>query len=639
MIKLYFLKKKIIFLTIVYRNLFSCGILNTIVLNIQKLIRYQNLGGKTVKSFSISKLSTALVISILAVSLVGCSTTSTKVEESATETPVVTQPETTAVTEAMAPVQETVTTEEPVVAEEEVVAPVEEVVAEEEVVAPVEEVVAPVEEVVAPVEEVVAPVEEAPVEYPLGIEPIVKSDADFNSFDLFFVYTGDVEGTFNASETSVGYSRLSTMLQVGRSITDNILVLDAGNALSGSLVANETQGVAAGSLLYMLNYDAIAPQAGEYAFGEKALFSASSLAKEQSSLKVLSANTLDADAYLPFQPYQLYDFNGFTVCVVGLTSPVANVTDLTFDSDIVLQNAQLAVDTARQYADYVVVLGSMDKVSSKFICENINGIDLFIDGSNSAVESGTIVNGATIVSAGANMSSVGVVDVLVKDGTVSVVSPFQISAADVNDPANSALAAAYGITSIPEDSNVAAFIASEEAQVNDKLSAPVATAAKTYANDDASKKQTKLGSFVSAATTKATYANASILSSGLLAQAIEAGEVSTLDLNATVPSDSNAIVTEMTGAQIYAALEAAYASLPEGSDTFVQSDLKVIYNKYAKAGSRVLRVKLGNTNIDKDATYTIATDMNLVNAEGFDMGTKVGSGDSFTTIIIDALNN
>ncbi|MGH4036985.1 MAG: hypothetical protein ACRQFF_03965, partial [Sphaerochaeta sp.] len=75
------------------------------------------------KSFSISKLSTALVISILAVSLVGCSTTSTKVEESATETPVVTQPETTAVAEAMAPVQETVTTEEPVVAEEEVVAP------------------------------------------------------------------------------------------------------------------------------------------------------------------------------------------------------------------------------------------------------------------------------------------------------------------------------------------------------------------------------------------------------------------------------------------------------------------------------------------------------------------------------------
>jgi 2',3'-cyclic-nucleotide 2'-phosphodiesterase (5'-nucleotidase family) len=588
-----------------------------------------------VKSFSISKLTTGVLISLLAVSLVGCSTTSTK-SASSTEIPTVAQPEKEATqpqgdgSVLVAQVEEAVKEEAPVE-----VIPAEESVTEE---TPVEKEVTPVEKEKTPVEEEVSTMEEQ-INYPLGIEPIVMSDADYSVFDLFIVHTSDVNGTLDSSSDSVGYARLSTMMQVARSLTNNILLVDAGNALSGSVVADETEGETAGALLYMLGYNAFVPQVSDYAFDDSALLDAAKLAKDNSDLKVLSANTLDSEAYLPFQPYQLYDFNGFKVCVVGLTGPfVQDGVDFTFDSDIVLQNAQYALDVASQYADYIVVVGSMDTVSSKFICENLNGIDLFIDGANSVVESGTIINGATIVNTKANMAEVGVVDVVVKDGKVSSVAPISIMAKDVNNPANSALASAYGIVNIPEDSSIASYVSSQEEYVDAILSEPLANIPSTLDFTDSTKLKSSFAKFFVNNLVKTEGVDAAIVNGSVFTNSIDKGDVSKKDINAAIASDVDLCLTKMTGAQIYAALEVGYSTLPEGGQYFTQTNLSVIYNKYAKAGKRVLRVKLGNKYIDKDATYTVATDSTLCDAKsGMDMGTVVSNDASLVSTLANML--
>ncbi len=567
------------------------------------------------KSFSISKLATGVLISLLAVSLVGCSTTSTKVK-SAAETPTVAQPEKEAAQPKgdgsilVVPVEETVTEKAPVV---------EVIPAEETVLEVVSIVEAPVVVEEAPVVEV--------IEYPLGINPIVKSDADYPVFDLFIVHTSDVNGTGDSSSDSIGYAKLSTMMQAARSLTNNILFIDAGNALSGSIVNNETEGEISGALLYMLGYDVFVPQFTDYAFGDTALLDAAKLAKDNSNLKVLSANTLDSEEYLPFQPYQLYDFNGFKVCVVGITSPfVQEGVDFTFDSDTVIQNAQYALDIAAQYADYIVVVGSMDTVSSDYICKNLNGIDLFIDGSNSQVKNGTVINGTTIVNTEANMAEVGVVDVVVKKGKVTLVAPIDIMAKDVNDPVNSALASAYGIANIPEDSKVSSYISLQKDAVDAILSEPVANLPYSLSAVNSIKLKSSLAKFFVTGLTEFEGVDASIVSGGAFTQSIEKGYVSTKDINAAIESNTTLCLTEMTGAQIYAALEVGYATLPEGGRYFTQTDLSVIYNKYAKVGNRILRVKLGKKYIDKDATYKIATDSALYNGEhGFDMGKLVSA--------------
>lgn len=567
------------------------------------------------KSFSISKLTTGVLISLLAVSLAGCSTTSNK-KASSTENPVVSQLE----KEAIQPKGEGAS----------IIAPAKEIKAEDEKVET---------EITSQDNDEVASAKDEEIQYPLGINPIVVSDEDYSVFDLFIVHTADVEGQVQSSENSIGYAKLSTMMKAARSITNNILLVDAGNALSGSCVVDETMGETAGALLYMTGYDAFVPQVEDYAFGDKALLEAAKLAKNNTNLKVLSANTLDKNEYLPFQPYQLYDFNGFKVCVVGLTGPFNNKTiDFTFDSDVVLQNAQYAIDMASQYADYIVVVGSMDTVSSEFICKNINGIDLFIDGSKSSVESGTIVNGTTIVNTKAKMAEVGVVDIVIKDGKVTSVSPFDITANDVNNPKDSQLATAYGIVNIPMDSETSNYIDSQEEIVNMKLSKPVANLPNTLVAEDSNITKSTLAKFFVEGLTNIEGVDASIISGGSFLNSLMNGEVSTLDINNSIDSSKDICLTQMTGAQIYAALELGYSSLPEGSMYFPQTDLKVVYNKYAKPGKRILRVKLGKSYIDKSATYKIATDSSLCEGTStFDMGNLVSVGDSLNNMLLKML--
>jgi len=472
-------------------------------------------------------------------------------------------------------------------------------------------------------------------QYPLGIMPIVKSDANYPVFDLFVVHTSDTQGRVYGSKDNIGYARLSTMLQVARSLTSNVLVLDAGDTLAGSAIAEYSNGVAPAMLLDMLGYDAIAPASLEFKYSADTLAQAAAYAKQNSSLRVLSANILDDEKFLPFQPYQLYDYNGFVVAVVGLTAPVEDVDGINFTDDLVLQNAQYALDMAHQYADYVIVLGNMDGnkagISSELICQNLKGIDLFVDGSDSKIDGSKVVNGTTIVNSKENLGSVGVVDVVVKNGMAIGAYPFEITASDVTDPSNSDLASAYGIINIPEDSKVNHMLASFEEQIAPVLNTVIAKTTYTLSTSNIKKQPTSLSRLVCDALTSELGADATILQAGIFGQSIEKGDVTIADVRDAFTNDYTVCVKAVTGQEIYDALEKAYDALPAESDHYVLTDLKVVYNKYAKAGNRILRVKIGSMNIDKDATYKIVTtDMS-------DLGIKVSENDMILTYVKNAI--
>ena len=295
--------------------------------------------------------------------------------------------------------------------------------------------------------------------YPYGIKEIVKAEGH-DVFDLFVIHTADIRGHFEGSSESIGFSRLSTMLEEARSITKNILLLDAGNIMAGSSAVYNYYGETAGILLDTLKYDAIGVSEKEFNFGLDKLVEASKLAKELSDLKVLSANALDDDEYLYFQPYQVYNYNGFKVAVVALTD-VVDVDGINFDSDIIIDNAQAAVNIAREYVDYIIVLGNFGANSdiATPIIQHLNGVDLWIDGNNDDISSnGKIIGNTLLVQSGVNFSDLGVVDILVDNKEVKSENAFLINVSDVDDPVNSALANAYGIVYVPEDETVDSFI-------------------------------------------------------------------------------------------------------------------------------------------------------------------------------------
>lgn len=557
-----------------------------------------------------SKIVSIALVALLAIALVGCSTTSTVESVPEIVLPAA-APATPAPSPAPAPAPVPASADEPVA----------------------EEVV----EVVAP-----AVAEELADEYPFGVTPIVKNTQGDDVFDLFIIHTNDVHARVTAGEDDgAGYAKLATIIKTARSITNNVLVLDAGDVTHGTNFANLFNGATIGDLLIMSGYDAVAPGNHDFNYGIDNLLALSDAAEEVSDLKVLSANITDEDGYLLFQPYQLYDFNGFKVCVIGLTTPDTktkshpkNTEGVEFDNPVIYQNAQAAIDLAHEIADYVVVLGHIGTVAdgesgltSTIICENIDGIDLFVDGHSHSVLSGdNYVNGTLIVSAGEYMQNIGVVDILVKDGEVASEDAFLIASSDVLDPANSALAKQYGIVDVPDDPEVAAYIESVNEAIEARFGEVVATIPTDLdgERDHVRTRKTNLSAIVCDAITAETGADFTIVNGGGIRASLSAGDVTLGEVNAVLPFTNIVTVCEITGDEVYQALEHGYSMLPETNGAFSQTDLQVVYSESKPAGERIDEVLLDGEPIDRNAVYTVATnDFMAVGGDGYTMFGRV----------------
>ena len=509
----------------------------------------------------------------------------------------------------------------------------------------------------APVVAEVKPAKVEAVEYPLGVMSVVKNSAGDKDFDLFVVHTNDVHARITPSDGGMGYSKLATMLEVGRSITDNILLLDAGDVSHGTNLANLFEGETVGVLLDMLGYDAVAPGNHDFNYGYKRLVEAAEFAEEYSALRVLSANVVDEDGYLVFQPYQVYDYNGFTVGVVGLTTPDTktkshpkNTEGLTFLNKEILDLGQELVDIARNYVDYIIVLGHIgldpdgaSGLTSEMIVRSINGIDLFVDGhSHTTLEKGLKVNDTYIVSAGDYLRNVGVVEINVRGGKVVGTTPMLIPAKDVLNPQESDLARAYGITAVPNNAEVDEYVTYMQGQLNDVLNKVIAKIPMDLDGERANvrTRPTNLSKIIAAAMTAQSGADFSITNGGGIRASLKAGPVTVGDVVNVLPFTNILTVVEATGADVYAALEHGYRMLPDPNGGFAQTDLSVVYNRFAEPGKRIVRVLLNGKAIDKNKTYRVATnDFLAAGGDGYTMfGRVLVEGDLLSDILIKYLS-
>ena len=157
---------------------------------------------------------------------------------------------------------------------------------------------------------VAVPVPMVPAAPAIDKDIIVKSNDGLKEFDLYVVHTNDVHGRIEEGD-GIGYAKLATLVKMGRSVTDKDLLLDAGDVTHGTTLTNLFQGETAGVLLDMLGYDAVVPGNHDFNYGKERLIEAAKLAEKYSNIKVLSANILDENGQMVFQPYQLYYFDGF----------------------------------------------------------------------------------------------------------------------------------------------------------------------------------------------------------------------------------------------------------------------------------------------------------------------------------------
>ena len=508
---------------------------------------------------------------------------------------------------------------------------------------------------------VVEPAAEVPVVYPFGVDPVVKNTQGDEEFDLFIAHTNDVHGRIVEGEDgSMGYSKLSTLLKMARSITDNVLLLDAGDVLHGTNLANIFEGQTVAELLDMLGYDAVAPGNHDFNYGAERLEEIARWAEDNASYRVISANITDEDGYLIFQPYQIYDFNGFKVCVIGLTTPDTktkshpkNTEGLDFLNDVVIDNAQYAIDLAHELADFVVVLGHLGVVpdgesgiTSEYVCENLDGIDLFIDGhSHTVMDGGEVVNGTVITSTGNYLQNLGVVQIHVDGNDAEISDVFLIPAEDVIDPSSSELFASLGITSIPSDPDVEAYIAEKQAELDERFGAVIADLPMDLDGERANvrTRKTNLSKLICQAMTAESGADFTIVNGGGIRASLSAGPVTIGNVNDVLPFTNIITVCSITPAGVYEALEHGYSLLPEQNGAFSQTDLSVVYSASAPAGERIKKVILNGTVLDRNDTvteYKVATnDFMAAGGDGYTMfGNVLSEGSMLNEVFMDYIS-
>ena len=526
--------------------------------------------------------------------------------------------------------------------------------------APAEPEEAAVEPEIVVVEEAV-PAEPEEIVYPYGIEPIVKAEGDTDGFDLYIVHTNDVHGRIVAGEDgSMGYAKLDTLLKEARTVFPDILLLDAGDTLHGTNLANMFEGQTVLEIMDMLGYDAMVPGNHDFNYGYERLAEAAEWAEDNASFRILGANITDEDGYMLLQPYQIFDYNGFKVCVLGLSTPDTktkshpkNTEGIEFLHQAVIDNAQYAIDLAHEYADFVIVLGHMGVVpdgesgiTSEYICENLDGIDLFIDGhSHTVMDGGEMVNGAMITSTGQYLNNVGIVEVHVdEDNNAEIENAFLLSAEEVLDPSTGSMLRYYGINEVPDDPEVDAYVAEKNEELDAILSEVVANIPMDLNGEraDVRTRKTNLSKLICEAMTAESGADFTIMNGGGIRASLKAGPVTLGDINNVLPFTNTITVCRITPAGIYAALEHGYSLLPEQNGAFSQTDLSVVYSAKAPAGERIKRVYLGDELLDKtdDSTeYLVATnDFMAAGGDGYTMfGKVVTEGSMLNEVFIDYL--
>ncbi len=525
-------------------------------------------------------------------------------------------------------------------------------------------VTAPAEAEEVPAAVVDVPVEEASeeeIEYPFGIEPIVKAEGDTDGFHLYIGHTNDVHGRITAGEDgSMGYAKLDTLVKTARGVTDNILLLDGGDTLHGTNLANMFEGQTVLEIMADIGYDAMVPGNHDFNYGAERLFEAAEWAEENSSLRILSANITDENGYLLLQPYQIYDFNGFKVAVIGLTTPDTktkshpkNTEGVEFMNDVVVDNAQYAIDLMNELADFIIVLGHIGVVpdgdsglTSEIICENIDGIDLFIDAhSHTVMDGGEMVNGTLIVSTGQYLNNLGIVDISVEaDGDATIADAFLLPAAEVLDPSSGTFLESFGITEVEDDPEIVAYVEAKQAELDDMLGKVVARIPMDLNGErgDVRTGKTNLSSLICEAMTSESGADFTITNGGGIRASLKAGPVTLGDINNVLPFTNIITVCEITPQDVYAALEHGYSMLPEENGAFSQTDLKVVYSASSPAGERIKKVYLGDTLLDRndnETTYKVASnDFMAAGGDGYTMfGRVLTEGGMLNEVFADYL--
>ena len=485
-----------------------------------------------------------------------------------------------------------------------------------------------------------------------GISATAEEASPALTRDLTILFTSDVHC---GVDQGFGYAGLAAMRdQLAK--TDNVLLVDDGDAIQGEPLGTMTHGESVIDLMNAVGYDVAIPGNHEFDYGMDSFLALA----EKAAFPYIICNFTKQGA-LVFPAYVIKEVEGLKIGFVGVTTPqtLTQSTPKFFQDENgdyiysfmedqtgekLYAAVQSAVDAARAAgANYVIAIAHLgnEAASAPYtyadVLGNTTGIDALVDGHSHDSDQLVMKNkeGEDVIRAacGTKLEGVGYISISAEDGSLSY---------GLYSWHNSVSAPA--LLGIENDVSQAVSAAMED--LNVQLSQVVArTAVDLTINDPVAKTEsgapiriirnaeTNLGDLCADAYLDQTGADIAVVNGGGIRVSIPAGDITLNDILKVHPFGNQICVLEVTGQQVLDALEFGARDVPGECGSFLQvAGLTYEIHTYIESSCtmddmgkftgvageyRVKNVKVGGEALDLTKTYTLAGhDHTLLNGGG-----------------------
>jgi 2',3'-cyclic-nucleotide 2'-phosphodiesterase (5'-nucleotidase family) len=448
-------------------------------------------------------------------------------------------------------------------------------------------------------------------------EPVYDSEP--NEIHLVILHTNDIHGHMTswqgwegdlAGKTIGGFDRLATAIARERKNAEHVLLLDAGDTVSDTMIGMKTRDEAIIELMNALEYDAMTIGNHELDFSPKDLRAL----MRKASFPILAANIRERGTEKLFaQPYIIRQLGPLRIGILGiaypntpLTTATENVSDIEFEETE--PTAKHFVPQMRQAGvDIVVVLSHLGLNADIQLAQAVLGIDVIVGGhSHNRMTKPKRIADTLIVQAGAHGSDLGVLE-LAFHGTRRTESSYRLITLDhaeiKPDP-----------VIVTEIDRLTAQLRAWENEVMGKAGDWLIRA-QTLAGTEPRKRdqESPVDSLFADIIREVTGADIAFLPGVGYGIAIPPGPITTSALKNLVPHESHILLMKMNAVQLLEVLEQSientYADDPAKKiGGIIQvSGLAFTYDPQRSPGARILAASVSGTPLNSEKLYRVAT--------------------------------
>ncbi|MCT4632363.1 MAG: 5'-nucleotidase C-terminal domain-containing protein [Firmicutes bacterium] len=439
--------------------------------------------------------------------------------------------------------------------------------------------------------------------------------------EIIVVHTNDTHARLEEGKyAGMGFDKIATYVRDLRAQGKNVLLLDAGDTFHGQTIATISKGASVAQVLNRMEYDALVAGNHDFNYGQDRLVELNKL----TTFPILTSNVKKADGTTLVEDYVIKEVDGVKIGIFGICTPETtymthpkNVEGLTFEDPI--ESARMHVKMLQDMdVDMIIALTHVgldesSKVVSSQIAEQVDGIDLMVDGhSHTTLKDGLKVNDTLIVQTGEYDKNLGIVKIKLMDNKVKDMSAMLLSkeegAALDSDPEIEIL---FGKLKAANDKITSVIVAETPIKLDGE-------------RQDVRTGETNLGNLIADAMINESGADIAFTNGGGIRASIEAGQISKGDVITVLPFGNYIVTKNVKGSDIKAAIEHGVMDYPATKGAFPHvAGIKVTYDPARPVGDKVTSIMYKGMPLEMDKAYNFVTnDFLAAGGDGYEMFDK-----------------